>query len=67
MNTAKGYFSAVVNFLKFKFRHAENTPKALEDSHLSKVCTQISAIKFEQARKDNKRAVNPHDKATAED
>ena len=57
----------MVNFLKFKFRDAKNTAKALEDSHLSKVCTQISAIKFEQARKDNKRAVNPHDKATDED
>ena len=45
----RGYFSAVVNFLKFKFHDTKNTPKELEDSHFSKVCTQISAIKFEQA------------------
>ena len=67
MNTAKGYFSAVVNFLKHKFRDASFIPRALQDAHLSKIRSQISAIKFEQARKDNKRAVTPHDKATDED
>ena len=67
LNTARGYFSAVVSMLKHKFREEVILPRALEENHLSKIRNHICAIKFEQARKNNRKAVQAHDKASEED
>ena len=53
--------------LKHKFREEFNLPRSLEDSHLSKIRNHICAIKFEQARKNNQKAVQAHDKASDKD
>ena len=67
LNTARGYFSAVVSMLKHKFRDEVIVPRALEESHLSKIRNHICAIKYDQARKNNQKAVQAHDKASEED